>query len=626
VLQGILGPGLVSYYGEPVLYMVIGAMVTFIFGRLLSGTPRMAWACAIAFLFQPLLDTVCHRPMPDLSEGVWGAVAMLCWWRMIDGRTRAGAAVWAVLLGIVVYITESNRLTGIFIAPVLALCTLLFARRSFGWLVLAGGIAAVCYGAEAWFYHGLFHDWLHNLHANLGGKGKKGTEAIPLLTMPFRFIDTLFKETRLSWFYAVLSVFGIVWAWRYGQARGAETTDETLRPPRPLGRILIVWFGALYLCYACAPQSLWPWRPVIRDADRFLAGLAVPMSVLAACGLAWLLELAQARNRRWGRWIYERPVLAGAIAAVALAFIGARPFFNLGFVPQMRGYLRSLPAGTKVFTHAAMREFVYLVDAKTAPGFAWHYQNDIINATPKLEQMAAECSEFWYARKLVWLNTRKQLEQKNIPQQKPLPSYFDHPERDWKLARLLAKGDTPDLVFYRRRTPDMPAPLTLTAASPQLGGLIPALPAEWTAKAGPHSKQVFWRIPPELRGKAVRLELEAASEQVQAVLFSLRFAQTRQPATGFLATLKHLPAKLHLGDRHQHLTDYVLKPYLHPHGGKEFFVLALPPTADECAINVKFSKDARGVRFTGFQASFEDQLAGPHTAEDFDLESGSEEE
>jgi hypothetical protein len=347
--------------------------------------------------------------------------------------------------------------------------------------------------------------------------------------------------------------------------------------------------------------------------------------VLAACGLAWLLELGQARNRRWGRGLFERPVLAGVIASVALAFIGARPFFSLGFVPQMRAYLRSLPAGTKVFTHAAMREFVYLVDAKTAPTFAWHNQNDIINASPKLEEMAAECTEFWYARKLVWLNTRKQLELKTIPQQKPLPSYFDHPARDWKLARLLAKGDTPDLVFYRRRTPAMPNPLTLTASSPELAGLMPPLPAEWTAKAGPRSKQVFWKIPPELRGKAVRLELEAASEQVQAVLISLRFGQTRPPAAGFLATLERLPAKLHLGGKHQHITDYVLKPYLHPLGGKEFFVLALPPTADECAINVKFSKEARVVRFTSFQASFEDQLAGPHTSDDFDLDGGEEE-
>ena len=28
-------------------------------------------------------------------------------------------------------------------------------------------------------------------------------------------------------------------------------------------------------------------------------------------------------------------------------------------------------------------------------------------------------------------------------------------KRDWALAKLLVKGDSPDLIFYRRRTPEL---------------------------------------------------------------------------------------------------------------------------------------------------------------------------
>ena len=107
-------------------------------------------------------------------------------------------------------------------------------ERTFAWLLLAGGVAAICYAGEAAFYHGLFGDWLHNLHANLGGKGKKGTESIPLLTLPFRFVDTLVKETRLSWVYAFFGLFGLAWAWRFGQARGESAPQDATTPPRPL--------------------------------------------------------------------------------------------------------------------------------------------------------------------------------------------------------------------------------------------------------------------------------------------------------------------------------------------------------------------------------------------------------
>ncbi|RYD61190.1 MAG: hypothetical protein EOP84_36055, partial [Verrucomicrobiaceae bacterium] len=69
LLQAIFGAGLFAYYGVPLIYLSAGALLAFTFGRLITGSLGLSWAAAIAFLFHPLLDTVAHRPMPDLSEG-----------------------------------------------------------------------------------------------------------------------------------------------------------------------------------------------------------------------------------------------------------------------------------------------------------------------------------------------------------------------------------------------------------------------------------------------------------------------------------------------------------------------------------------------------------------------------
>ena len=79
----------------------------------------------------------------------------------------------------------------------------------------------------------------------------------------------------------------------------------------------------------------------------------------------------------------------------------------------MRSYMQSLPDGTKVFTHDMMRGYAFLVDGPSAQRFTWLYtRKSILNYEPKLEALAAQADEFWYIRKLVWLNTRKALEDK----------------------------------------------------------------------------------------------------------------------------------------------------------------------------------------------------------------------
>ncbi|MEA3211495.1 MAG: hypothetical protein QOE70_4552 [Chthoniobacter sp.] len=568
VLQSIFGFGLTSYYGEPLLYLAGGAALGFGFGKKLTNSAVVAWACGVAFLFHPLLDTVCYRPMPDLSEGVLGAAVMLAWWALMNAEGRGRTLLAAAAMGAGIFVIEANRVTGVFIVPVVILCTLLFFPRRFGWIVVAGAIAAALYAGECLFYKRLFHDWLHDLTANAGNKGAKGTEFPNPWSLPFRFFDTLWKGNPLAPPYCLFGAAGTWVAWR---RHGI------------LGRVIVVWFAALYLLYACAPQSLWPYRPLVRDADRFLCAIVVPMSVLAALGLmascTWI-----AQRSKLAAGDARRPIQTGVFLTVLLFAATSRDRFDLGFVPEMRRYLAALPEGTRVFSHKAMREIIFLVDAKSARRFTWTAPNEILHRTDKLEAQAAGCTEFWYARKLVWLNTRKALEKREIEKQPALGSYFETPERDWTLTGLFAKGDNPDLIFYRRRQPDSPPAQILGPEAVEWQQLIPALPARLHRAADGGAIQAEWPVPANLKGRLARFEFVAASPQVEALTIRLRFHSAASPKPQ---------------------SEYLLKPYLYAGGGMEFFALPIPADADTCQVHLKLGKGAKEVVFTGFRAVVE---------------------
>lgn len=571
LLQSIFGFGLASYYGSPLIFLTGGAWLAFHFGRKITGSLPLGWACALGFLFHPLLDSVSYRPMPDISEGVWSGLVLLAWWAAMTARTRGGAALCALLTGLGVFVTASNRVTGIFITLVLVVATLLLFPRKFGWLILAGFCAALFYGLECFFYKRLFDDWLHNLHANLNATGKKGTEAVPFWQAPARFLDTLWGGIGPA--YCIPGVLGLWAGWRkFGVG----------------GRLMVLWFAVLYLSYACAPQSLFPWRPMVRDADRFLSGLAIPMSVLAALGLATLFSPAWLGRWRFSRWPAMHPIASGVFSFVVLSLVTTRDRFSIDYVPEMRRYLASLPAGTKIFTHYTMRPIAFLVNAGAARHFEWRMHNSILHYDARHEEMAATCDELWYARKLLWITVRKQIEERSTVEQPRLASYFEAPERAWAMTRLLAKGDTPDLIFYRRRPPAAPPALVLGPDAPEWQGLLPALPLEWDAATGVAKQKVRWKVPAQLRGKLVRFELTAASDEVEAVTFRLRFAA---------------------GDGRAPVGEFLLKPYLYTGRGKDFFALQVPAEADTCEVQAHFSKRTKHVTFTGFRAVIETPAA-----------------
>jgi hypothetical protein len=264
----------------------------------------------------------------------------------------------------------------------------------------------------------------------------------------------------------------------------------------------------------------------------------------------------------------------------------SRGYFDLGYVPAMSRYMQSRPAGTKVFTDESMRAFCHLVDASAAHRIHWIYEHEIMQRTPELEAEAARADEFWYARKLVWLTTRKRLEEMAKGKDVTPPvfaSYFDTPEKDWTLEKVLLKdGDTPDFVFYRRRQPTDPPPLVLTPASPELAGLFPALPAEWPGGPRDEYANTKWSVPASLRGQNARVEMEAASQTTEPLHIQLRFMH---------------------GDQLEAI--YALRPYLENQPAKEFFACYIPATSDRCEIQLKRLPHAKLINFTGFRAIVE---------------------
>src|SRR5690606_20102084 len=131
---------------------------------------------------------------------------------------------------------------------------------------------------------------------------------------------------------------------------------------------------ALYLCYSCSLQSLFPPRPLLRDADRFLTSLAFPLALLAVAGLAWAVSLWRPARE----WVARRPVAVACAACVGLALCSSREFFNRGYIPEFHDYLEQIPPGTPVFTHYAMRSAAFLANPERAAQLQWNTKSKIL--------------------------------------------------------------------------------------------------------------------------------------------------------------------------------------------------------------------------------------------------------
>lgn len=548
LLQSLAGLNLVSYWGVSVLYLAAGAALAFAVGKRLTNSDAAGWACGLAFAFHPFLDPVASSPMPDLAEAVWSGAVVLAWWNLMETANAKRAWFFATLTGLFVVIVEANRITGVFLVPVLVLCTALFFRPRFRWLLAGGLIAIGLYAAECAFYHHLFGDWLHDLSANALNRGARGTELSNPWLLPVRFLDSFWQGPLVS-AYTCAALFG---AWR------------VWRKSDRLGHVVLIWFGFLLFEYSCAPQSLSPLRPLVRDGTRFLASLALPMSILALLGFLALVR--QIIPRR----LINQPHPLGAVSVLlAVAFfilLTKRSFFDPGFVPELRAYLAAVPNDTSIFTHPTMRDIVRLVDAPALPRLRWSLHNHILEHDPEAEAAAQQCDQFWYARKLTWLPARQQLQRTQNAWRPELASYFRSPEENWTLAGSIPRAGAPDLVFYHKGS----------AAEPhrvESEEVLSPLPIVWERGRAQEKLDYSWNVPPRFRGQLVRLELEAASPAMDAIRLRFRFRD---------------------GNRKEK-SRLLLRPFLFPLAVPDFFAIRIPDTATTCDVQLRFTSEAKHV-------------------------------
>ncbi len=562
LLQIPFGYSALSYYLEPMVYLGAGAVVVWLLALEVGATARTAIVAGILFLFHPQLDSVIDRPMPDLSEGFWVAVAFLAWLKMVrcDHRTRKIAL--AAIVGLALAIGQANRITGVFAIPVLLLATLAFYPRQFLWLAVSGLFMMGFVAIESAIYFSLTGDWLHSLHANLGAKGRKGTETIQLWEFPTRFLPLL-KRRYTDTIFNLLGLLGIGIAWtRFGVA----------------GRALVIYAVGYLLTYSCALQSLFPPRPLVRDGERFLGSLAFPLSILTAFALAWIA--ARLPTRAPVAFFRRHFTAALALLAILCVALSSRSFRGPNYLHEIADYLRTAPPGLRVLSHDAMRHVANLADPAAASRVHWTLQKDLLDPSPTTLELARGSDEIWFNRKWIWTGSRKKSEYNQLDAIGDIAPYLRPPLDGWTARRAILKGDVPDFVFLARDA----AGLTdrLPDGRPLRSALLPNLPVphEWTFEKAPTDPIDLPVVPlPEgLSGRTLFLSMRYSSNATEPV----------RAAVDFLRAGKSIQS-------------LVFKPYFFDRTSEDFFFLTVPPDADALQIRLRLSSKTRRITLEDFQ-------------------------
>ncbi|MGH8047933.1 MAG: hypothetical protein ACREKL_11865 [Chthoniobacterales bacterium] len=572
LLQIPFGYSALSYYLEPMVYLGAGAVIVWLLALEIGATSRTAIVAGILFLFHPQLDSVIDRPMPDLSEGFWVAVAFLAWLKMMRSDRRGIKIALAAAVGLALAIGQANRITGVFAIPVLFLATLAFYPRQFLWLVLCGAFAAGFVAIESAIYYSITGDPFHSLTANKSATGRKGTETIPLWELPFRFLPTLLRR-HTDIIFNLLALLGIGVAWtRFGAA----------------GRALALYAVGYLLTYSCALQSLFPPRPLVRDGDRFLGSLAFPLAVLTAFGAAWIAthlpsQLSETRAVAFLRKYFPATLLA---LILLLVLISSRGFREPNYLHEIADYLRAAPSGLKVLSHDAMRHVANLADPHAASRIQWILKKDLLDPSPTTIALANSSDEIWFNRKWIWTGTRKKSEYDKLDSIGDIAPWLRPPLDGWAARRAIAKGDVPDFVFLGRST----TPLAETSSDHKLFRplLLPPFPVPhtWTLKKGSHEQIVLpaQPIPWDLAGRTFFLSLRYSSD-------------TTEPIRAYVTFLSE--------DRE--LQTLVFKPYFFDESSEDFFFVTIPREATAMQVRLRISEKATRINLERFQLLTDEQ-------------------
>lgn len=557
LLVGLLGAGPEAYFLQPALYLAATAgLVFWLAGR--AGLPLWGRVCAgVFFVMHPLVDASIIRPMPDLSEGFWVGLAFAFWLAMVGEKCRAVKVGLCFAVGVALATAQANRITGAFAVPVLLACTLLLYPRQFGWLVLCGGFALSCVLVEAFVYFLITGDFLHAIHANLGARGRKGTEPIPLWMFPLRFLPSLFRHAPEILMNA-LALGGAVYFWR-GGGRAA--------------RAVVIYAAVYYLTYSCAVQQFFPPRPMVRDGDRFLASLAVPLSVLAVGGPLWVWTWLPAgwRDRRPLVWLRQHAWLGVVLAFLGLLLLSRRPTGVPDYLAEIGAVVRGTPAGSVIVSHPPMRIIAQLADARAAEAIDWRLFHNVLEPSENLLRALEDADGVWLSRKHAWLGNRKRSETGGQTRLPALAPYLTPPTDTWASTRSILKVDVPEFAFFSR-SPASRVPIHKVFPVPE-----PACPQRWEFPGG---KKIRWEsprvdVPASLRGAEFFLALEQSSNETEAVRGTINF----ETESGRDISVS-------------------LRPYFFPENSPDFFAFRVPDDATSVRVRLDVAPDTRWISVT----------------------------
>lgn len=578
LLQIPFGFSALSYYLQPMVYLGAGAVVVYFLAKEIGLTRLAAFTAGILFLFHPELDTLIDRPMPDLSEGFWVALSFLLWLKIATGsRSTVANTLLAAGVGLSLAIGQANRITGVFAIPVLVVVTLLLYPRRFLWLMLCGAFAALFVGIEMAIYFNLTGDPLHSLHANLTARGRTGTEAIPIWEFPIRFLPGLFRRYS-DIIYNLVAIVGLVPAVLMLGKRG-----------RALAAYAIIYL----LTYSCAPQSLSPLRPLVRDGDRFLGSLAYPLSILSALGLITILRLALPFLDKFPpvRWLQRRPAVTLSILCVLLGMLATRPLRGPNYLDEIAAYLATVPPDTQVLSHPAMRHVAHMADGRRTESLNWRLRKDLLRPSPGTLEALAKSDAVWFNRKWIWTSTRKMSEYDELDATGPLAPYLRPPLDEWAADLTVAKGDVPDFVFLSRRRPGSSLVEHMSDGRLIKDVLLPPVETgkTWTfpRKASDPLVLPVTPIPPELRGRTFFLFLRYSSNKTEPIRGEVYFSENGEE---FL--------------------DYVFKPYFFPKSSEDFFFFTIPENADALKIRLRRPKDTERITLDELRLFMEEKAPG----------------
>lgn len=546
LLQGIFGPGRLSYYLQPLLYLAAGGVIVFELARRGGLRPSFALAAVGFFYFHPLLGSSISRPMPDLSEGLFVSLAFLLWLDLMQAEKFR--PLLAVLIGLVLAVGQANRITGVFAIPVLAAGTLMLYPRHWTRVAAVGVFAAGFVAIEGLVYQRIAGDFFLTLHANMGATGRKGTEAIAWWFLPFRFADTLFRRLD-DWVWTILAIVGMI---RAGMGFGTA------------GRALVLFALVYFLAFSVTPQSLFPFRPLVRDGDRFLASMAFPLAVLA--GFGWEAAVQAVRRRFADHPIFSQLPVRGWIVGVALVIamflLCSRPVFPRNCLNDLARAMRGIPAHTRVLSHDAMRYMAYLADARVASRLDWTLRRDLLRPSAQTLAEAAATQQLWFIRKWIWTTTRKMGERGELAGFDDLAPWLRDPFERWSIRAAVANGDEPQFVLLEANPTEARTPATdvgpeiLHTFARGIGRF--AMETEWGPKSTSAQRYPLGQgpVPESMRGRPVFASVLATSDKPEALRIAVRIERRR--------------------GRPVFLT---LKPYLFPIASGDFFFFEMPADA-----------------------------------------------